>query len=257
MDEGPSPVTVDSVSKVDALALSVERLTKEVKLQQVSLSPHDAPLYVSRGRGRRAQTSRRLFAGVLDLPPARAPGPKLPPELHKSTRKLDTSGTADQVLDGEPLMVQSTSHINVSPVTPVEGYRLPGKVGGIAVSFLLDTGAAVTLLRNDIWVQIAALSSKCLKQWSTASLVSVDGTPLTVHGCASVELELGGRHFMTEIVIVDPLTSEAILGLDFLQEQQALINFDCQKLPQSKWLQYPTPTPVNFYPSTVPWWTEN
>ena len=30
---------------------------------------------------------------------------------------------------------------------------------------------------------------------------------------------------MTDIVVVSPLTLEAILGLDFLQEQQATIDF--------------------------------
>ena len=43
-------------------------------------------------------------------------------------------------------------------------------------------------------------------------LVSAGGTPLTVHGCTSVRLQLGEEVFVTDVVVVSPLTSEAILG---------------------------------------------
>ena len=54
--------------------------------------------------------------------------------------------------------------------------------------------------------------------------------PLTLHGCACVNLELGGRGFKTEMVVVSPLTSEAILGIDFLQGQQAVIDLGRRRL---------------------------
>ena len=112
----------------------------------------------------------------------------------------------------------------VSPVTPTGGYRLSGTLNGTEISLLLDTGAAVTLLRADTWSQITAKTPQQLRSWSTVTLVSAGGTPLTIHGCACVELELEGNTFMTDIVVVSPLTAEAILGLDFLQEQQASID---------------------------------
>ena len=61
-------------------------------------------------------------------------------------------------------------------------------------------------------------------------MVSAGGTPLTIHGSASIELELEGEPFSTDVVVVSPLTSEAILGLNFLQEQQATIDLPgCQE----------------------------
>ena len=97
-------------------------------------------------------------------------------------------------------------------------------MNGVNVSLLLDTGAAVTLLRKDIWLQVATGRSQDLEPWLTAELVSAGGTPLTVHGCTSVELVFGHHKFVSNVVVVSPLTSEAILGLDFLTEQQASID---------------------------------
>ena len=83
------------------------------------------------------------------------------------------------------------------------------------MSPLLDTGAAVALLRKDTWSQIKPLP------WLA---VSAGGTAFTVHGCVSVDLEMGSQKFVTDIVVVSSLMSEAILGLDFLMEQQTSIN---------------------------------
>ena len=127
----------------------------------------------------------------------------------------------DRVSEGGNVKVQSPIHICVSPITG--DYRLPGTVNGIHVTLLLDTGAAVTLLRHDTWTRAATQSSD-LTPWSGASLVSAAGTALTIHGCACVNLELGGKKFQTNVVVVSLLTSEAILGLDFLQAQQATID---------------------------------
>jgi len=48
-------------------------------------------------------------------------------------------------------------------------------------------------------------------------------TPLTIHGQA-IDLKLGGGKFQTDFVVVSPLTSEAISGIDFLQAQLAVID---------------------------------
>ena len=62
------------------------------------------------------------------------------------------------------------------------GYQLDGKVDGVDTSFLLDTGAAYTLIRNDAWERIAAENSRDLEQWTGQRIVGVDGSPLRVHG---------------------------------------------------------------------------
>ena len=132
----------------------------------------------------------------------------LPAPTPGSAGKLDTPGTVDQVSGGDDSEVHHT--VDISPITG--GYRLPGTLNGVGVTLLLDTGAAVTLVRQDVWSQIVTGPST-LKPWSGATLVSAGGTPLSVHGCARLDLGLGGREFQVEFVVVSPLTSEAILGL--------------------------------------------
>ena len=131
----------------------------------------------------------------------------------------------DRVPGGDEPKVQT--HITVSPVTG--GYRLASSINGTHVDVLVDTGAAVTLLREDIWRQLMAQPSD-LKPWPGAALVSAGGAPLTVHGCVCVDLVLGGKKFETEMVVVSPLTSEAILGIDFLQRQQATIDLGRKRI---------------------------
>ena len=152
---------------------------------------------------------------------------QLHPEPPIATGKLLTPGARSQVPEGEPNKAHSC--VCVSPVALTRGYRLLGAVNGVQMSLLLDTGAAVTLLREDTWARITAESPQELRPWSTLKLVSAGGTPLTIHGSARVELDLEGEKFTT-IVVVSPLTSEAILGLDFLQGQQTSIDLATKTL---------------------------
>ena len=106
-------------------------------------------------------------------------------------------------------------------------------MNGKALSFLIDTGAAVTLIHKDAWDNM----QRQLEPWAEVRLVGVDGSPLTVHGQARVDISLHGHSYPTRVVVVSPLTTEAILGLDFLQERKASINFEkaelsiCQQPP--------------------------
>ena len=63
-----------------------------------------------------------------------------------------------------------------------------GAVNEVQLSLLLDTGATVTLLREDTWARIAANKPQELKPWSMLKLVSSGWAPLTIHGSARVEL---------------------------------------------------------------------
>ena len=154
----------------------------------------------------------------------------------------------DHVSGGETLKVQQP--IQISPVTG--GYRLLGSLNGTPVTLLIDTGAAVTLLRQDVWSQIATCTSE-LKPWPGPPLVSAGGTPLTIHGCTCMTLQLGGRDIQTKMVVVSPLTSEAILGIDFLQAQQALIDLGRGTLQLRRSgcdILLDAPTPTKYFTGT-------
>ncbi len=77
----------------------------------------------------------------------------------------------------------------------------------------------VTLIHKDAWDN---MQHGQLEPWAEVRLVGVDGSPLTVHGQT--------LHCMGAVVV-------SILGLDFLQERKANIDFEkaelsiCQQPP--------------------------
>ena len=122
------------------------------------------------------------------------------------------------------------AHTKILSPIPTGGYRVEGEVNGITTSFLLDTGASTTLLRKDTWERVKAPSQKKLTPCLEQRLVSVDGSPLQVHGRAMVEFKLAGEIFQLEVTVVSPLTSEAILGLDFLRQHRVTIDLGNQQM---------------------------
>ena len=102
---------------------------------------------------------------------------------------------------------------------PALAYHVRGHVNGADVTFLLDTGAALTLLQSRVWERTGAE----LKQYTGPDLVGADGSPIPVRGSASVTIKLGSGNFEAEVVIVDHLLAEALLGLDFLERNDGTI----------------------------------
>ena len=103
-------------------------------------------------------------------------------------------------------------------------------MNGTPLSLLVDTGAAVTLMSKETWDDIRPTTNGKLKPWFERQLVSVDRTALQVFGSMEAELTLGSRKFQSEIIVVSPLTTQAILGVDFLKEYEAQIDFSSGQL---------------------------
>ena len=83
--------------------------------------------------------------------------------------------------------------------------------------FLVDTGSALTILRRDTW-ELCKQSGQQLTPWCQSKLVGAEGSQLHVFGSAIITLNLEGEIFDLSVVVIDPLTSEAILGLDVLTQ---------------------------------------
>ena len=217
---------VDSVDKVDT-GDKVAQLTDVVgklveRVERLQLQVAGASQSALRAPEGGQETTEGVCWGVLELSTAGPHGPEVPltpPTKPGPAGKLNTPGAVDRASGGETEKVHHS--VQISPI--IGGYRIPGSIQGTSVTLLLDTGAAVTLLRHDVWMGITAQPSD-LKPWSGATLVSAGGEPLTTHGCTCLPLKLGGRTLEIEFVVASPLTSEAILGVDFLQAQQATID---------------------------------
>ena len=122
-------------------------------------------------------------------------------------------------------------------------------INGVLIPFLLDTEATATLLRKDTWERVNVVNQLSLQTYSAVQLVGVDDSPLKIYGCATIDLRLKGHSLSTDIIVVSPLTAEAILRLDFLREHQAHIDLPNQQIHLtsreiSLRLQAPSPPPA-------------
>ena len=90
-----------------------------------------------------------------------------------------------------------------------------GTIASTTIKFLVDTGAAVSLLSSKIWREIENTRVPIVMQpWLGEKLVGVNGTPLSVRGCIHAPLCIGGTQFNGSFVIASDLWVEAIVGLD-------------------------------------------
>ena len=81
----------------------------------------------------------------------------------------------------------------------------------------MDTGSALTILHRDIWEKCKEPQQQ-LVPWCQSKLIGAEGSQLHVFGSAEVRLNIEGESFELSVIVIDPLTSEAILGLDVLTQ---------------------------------------
>ena len=107
-------------------------------------------------------------------------------------------------------------------VNPVCAYHVVGSIYGVQVCFMLDTGVAVSLLPKDVWDKTGR--GHQLTPWTGPRLVGVEGTPLEVHGAATMEITLAAKSFQVDFVVVAVLRTQSILGLDFMENNHCIVN---------------------------------
>ena len=108
------------------------------------------------------------------------------------------------------------------------GYRVEGNlVNGVSVLILVGRGIFVTHIRKYGWEWVNALQPWSLSAWTGPSLVRVDGTLLQVCSRANISLE---RDFEVEVLLVNSLGTEAVLGFNFLQQKSVVIDFGGKQL---------------------------
>ena len=130
---------------------------------------------------------------------------------------------------GEPKEeeVRQEKHADTVPafsVSSAADYHLHGTVNGVATRFLVDTGAVVTLLSKGLWNQVNAERKYKLSTNYQKRLVGVQGSPLDICGTTEVRITLSEEEFDTLVYVVDSLTTEVILGRDFLKKHSCVID---------------------------------
>ena len=112
-------------------------------------------------------------------------------------------------------------------------YCVEGVVCSVPVTFVIDTGAAVSLINNCVWNQIARAGHVAeLQQWIGNRLVGVTG----LHALSTKGLAIGNKKFGATLIVTGDITVGAILGLDFLENHKCCIDCGAKILtfPQNK-----------------------
>ena len=125
--------------------------------------------------------------------------------------------------------LNSEQTLHISSVS-AGGYLLKGRTNEVETNFTLDTGSATTILREDTWWRVNAAGNLKLSPCRNKRLVSVTGDRLCTLGQADVGVQLGDQVFPQTAIIVRGLTTEAILGIDFLTRNGAKIDLAGQSL---------------------------
>ena len=99
----------------------------------------------------------------------------------------------DQVCDSDDDAMPNNDVPTIA-INSVSNYSVCAHVFGSQVSFLVDTGAAVSLVSNEVWDCIKPANAPKLNPVSM-KLVGVDGACLQVQGSVTVELEMSGHIF--------------------------------------------------------------
>jgi len=105
-----------------------------------------------------------------------------------------------------------------------------------SVSFLIDTGAGVSLLNGEMWDKIKPKNMK-IKATKFHNLVGVDGHPIKVRGSARLPGTIAEVEFQQMFIIADGITTEGILGMDFMEENKCLVDIGDKKISfkDGKW----------------------
>ena len=115
------------------------------------------------------------------------------------------------------LMTNYPVELNTPPtfsINNVSSYLLSCRIYNSPVSFLVDTGAGVSLLSKPVWDKIKPTKAG-LNPIVTHRLVGVDGVPIKVDGTVSVPITIEGVTLQHDFIVAEQITAEAILGLDF------------------------------------------
>ena len=151
-----------------------------------------------------------------------APGGNLEPRQKRPIvcRNFFQEGHYARGCASPPARTQTKTPIALLPVS--HSYRVNGQVNGVKASFVVDTGAAITLLDKKLWDKVNT-AGQVLSPWTGPPLVGVEGTRLETWGTATTEITLAGEMFQFPVLVASSLTADAILGMDFLNDNKCTL----------------------------------
>ena len=112
-----------------------------------------------------------------------------------------------------------------------------GRIGPVDGIFLIDTGSSDTLLSSKVWQSIPMKEKPQLKALTTTS-EQADGSPLSLIGCADMEIRVGTACAVMTVTVAD-ISSSGIIGMDYLEATNCKINIAGRELIMNDEIQVP------------------
>lgn len=140
------------------------------------------------------------------------------PKRDKTTGQKQASADDQQKQERISRSYKRHANLNLSDLT------VAGKIAGQTVQLLVDTGACVSAIDEQLFAEIYGQSPPNMSDGSLPSVQTVNGEELSVLGKISVPLQLHEREYYCKFHVMRNLTYDAILGRDFLQNNGAQID---------------------------------
>ena len=99
-----------------------------------------------------------------------------------------------------------------------------GSVAGRSTKLLLDTGSAVTLIREDVWKELKLKNRGYSLEAPVRAVVTANGEKLGLVGQCALVIKVGGLSAVHTVLIARSLTQECLLGIDFLSQHDCVLD---------------------------------
>jgi hypothetical protein len=101
---------------------------------------------------------------------------------------------------------------------------IPIFINQIPARALVDTGADISMISGKMYNKLSRGMKTDQNMKNTKTVLTADATPLKITAIVEVEIKISGLRIPFTVNVIEDLNYDIILGLNFLNETQAVID---------------------------------